>query len=66
MAAAKIILSAISESSSGSASDKEVELEFSWCDGKTGRHFIIEPDATQQAITKAKDLLMSEMQYDVS
>ena len=65
VAAAKIILGAASEASSGGA-EKESEIEFSWVDAATKRHQIINPEASQQAISQAKDLIVSEMQYDVS
>lgn len=65
VAAAKIILGAASEATSG-ATDKESEIEFSWVDIVTKRHQLIGPEATQLAIAKAKELIAAEMQYDVS
>jgi 20S proteasome subunit alpha 7 len=65
VAAAKIILGAASEASSGGI-DKESEIEFGWVDAATQRHQIVAPDLTLQAITKAKELMTAEMQYDVS
>lgn len=65
VAAAKIILSAASEATSG-ATDKESEIEFSWVDVSTKRHQILSAEVAQQAIAKAKELIAAEMQYDVS